>query len=275
MKLYNKPELVKFVRNNLIANSKAAGPLNYTELLSFDQHHYNGIVVVDLCAEKCSITKNSKIINIGAGLGGPSRYLAGKIGCQVLAVELQEELHRTAKELTERCDLHNLVHHFSGDFLQVGQHIKENSYDAIVSWLTVLHIPQRDKLFKLCFDLLKPGGIFFAEDFYKLSVFTEEESRVLREEVYCPYCPDMNTYKIQLKNAGFEAVMAEELTEDWKHFTAARVQKWNTEKNQLLAVHREDTYNRLLSFYTQIKDLYAAGNLGGARFIARKPITGN
>jgi len=171
MKLYNKPELVKYVRNNLISISKAAGPLDYVELLPFDQHHYNGIEIVDLCAQKCGITKESKIINIGSGLGGPARYLAGKIGCQVLAVELQEELHRTSKELTERCNLHHLVHHMSGDILQVGQHIKENSYDAIVSWLTVLHIPNRDNLFKLCYDLLKPGGIFLAEDFYERSIF--------------------------------------------------------------------------------------------------------
>jgi len=271
MKLYNKPELVKFIRNNLIANSKVSGPLHYTDLLPFDQHHYNGLEDVDLCIQKCGITKDSKVINIGSGLGGPARYIAGKIGCQVLAVELQEELHRTSKELTERCGLHNLVHQISGDILQVGEHIKENSYDSIVSWLTVLHIPQRDNLFKLCYNLLKPGGIFLAEDFYKLSMFTEEETKILRDEVYCPYCPDMNTYKSQLKKAGFVEIVVDELTEEWKKFTELRVQRWEDEKNKLLSIHREDTYNRLGSFYRRIRDLYAAGNLGGARFIAKKP----
>jgi hypothetical protein len=30
----------------------------------------------------------------------------------------------------------------------VGQHLRPDSYDAIVSWLTVLHIPERAQLFK-------------------------------------------------------------------------------------------------------------------------------
>jgi hypothetical protein len=36
----------------------------------------------------------------------------------------------------------------AGDILQVGQHLRPESYDAIVSWLTVLHIPERAQLFK-------------------------------------------------------------------------------------------------------------------------------
>jgi hypothetical protein len=49
------------------------------------------------------------------------RYLAGKTGCQVLACELQEELHHSAKELTDRCGLDEKVLHLSGNFLSVSQ----------------------------------------------------------------------------------------------------------------------------------------------------------
>uniref|UniRef100_A0A6B2L0R4 Methyltransferase type 11 domain-containing protein n=1 Tax=Arcella intermedia TaxID=1963864 RepID=A0A6B2L0R4_9EUKA len=270
MKLYNKPELVKFVRNNLIVKSIAAGPLDYKMLLDFDQHHYFGTDAVDEFVSLCGLNSSSKVINIGSGLGGPARYLAGKYGCQVLAVELQEELHRTARELTERCNLHHLVHHISGDILQVGQHLKENSYDTIVSWLTVLHIPQRDLLFKLSYDLLKPEGKFYAEDFFKVSLFNEEESRILKEDIYCPYCPDMNTYKSQIKQAGFQELKVDDLTPTWTEYTKQRVLKWRSDKDNLVSIHREDTYNRLLSFYNQVATLYQGGHLGGARFIATK-----
>jgi len=272
VRLYNKPELVKYLRNNLIANNMASGPLKYTDLLPYDQHHYHGVEILDLCAQLINLNQNSKIINIGSSLGGPARYFAGKIGAQVLAIELQEELYRVSVELTERCNLYNLVHHISGDFLQVAQHLKDNSYDSIVSWLTVLHIPKREELFKLAFNLLKPGGYFFAEDFYKFSALTPEESKILAEEVYCPYCPDSNTYKAQLKGAGFEIISFTDLTDDWKAYTAQRVQMWESDKTALEAIHREDTYSRLLSFYTRIRDIFSGGNLGGARIIARKPL---
>ena len=40
--------------------------------------------------------------------------MAGKYGAQVLAIELQDDLHRTASELTQRCHLDHLAHHMAG-----------------------------------------------------------------------------------------------------------------------------------------------------------------
>jgi hypothetical protein len=52
--------------------------------------------------------------------------------------------------------------------LQVGPHLHPNVYDAVVSWLTVLHIDERPKLFKIAYSLLRPGGVWFAADFFQL-----------------------------------------------------------------------------------------------------------
>ncbi len=40
-----------------------------------------------------------------------SRFLSGKLGAQILALELQDDLHRAASELTYRCGLSHSVHH--------------------------------------------------------------------------------------------------------------------------------------------------------------------
>eukprot|EP01126_Amoeba_proteus_P026456 TRINITY_DN2619_c0_g1_i2.p1 TRINITY_DN2619_c0_g1~~TRINITY_DN2619_c0_g1_i2.p1 ORF type:complete len:450 (+),score=74.70 TRINITY_DN2619_c0_g1_i2:444-1793(+) len=272
MKLYSKPELVKFVHNSLISLGKASGPLNYTDLLDFDQHHYNGTEALDLCMSMLNLSRGSKIINVGSGLGGPARYLAGKHGVEVLAIELQSDLNRTSAELVQRCGLSSMVINIGGDFLKVGPHLCSDGYDAIVSWLTILHIQNREKLFHLCYRNLKPGGYFFAEDFFKISKFTSEELSLLQEEVACPYVPDMNSYKNQLRKAGFECIQVTDLTSDWRDFTRDRVSKMEDNKDTLLGIHRQDTYQRLLFFYTTIRDLFAGGNLGGARFFARKPL---
>lgn len=113
-----------------------------------------------MCIDKLHLNSESKIINIGSGLSGPSRYFAHKIKAHIVSIELQEDLHRIATELTERCGLSQYVENISGDFLQVfqscchlfaklGQNMKESHYTSIVSWLTVLHISNREKLFDL------------------------------------------------------------------------------------------------------------------------------
>jgi cyclopropane fatty-acyl-phospholipid synthase-like methyltransferase len=51
----------------------------YTDFLPYDQHHYNGTDAVDEMVAKAGITEKSRVINVGSGLGGPARYLAGKV----------------------------------------------------------------------------------------------------------------------------------------------------------------------------------------------------
>lgn len=93
--LYRKPELIQALYKQIAAAGVAKGQQPYTAFLPFDQHHYHGTDAIDEVVQKIGITSTSRVINIGSGLGGPARYLAGKLGCQVLAVELQPDLHRT------------------------------------------------------------------------------------------------------------------------------------------------------------------------------------
>lgn len=90
------------LNRQLSSEGKSTGPLKYTDLLPYDQHHYYGVQAIDKTVAAANIGGTSRVINIGSGLGGPARYLAGRYGCQVLACEIQEDLSRTATELTHR-----------------------------------------------------------------------------------------------------------------------------------------------------------------------------
>lgn len=64
------------------------------------------------------------------------------------------------------------VTHLNGDFLAVGPHLQTGGYDAVVSWLTILHFVDRSSVFKIAYSLVRPGGKFYAADFYQKSEFT-------------------------------------------------------------------------------------------------------
>jgi cyclopropane fatty-acyl-phospholipid synthase-like methyltransferase len=272
MKLYNKPELVMRTYRELQALGMSRGRISYTDLVPVDQrHHYHGTDAVDHAVSRLSIKEDSNVISLGSGLGGPARWIAGRTNATVLAVELQHSLHETAVELTKRCNLDSKVHHIPGDFLQLSPHLRPASYDAIVSWLTVLHIPEREKLFKQSFDLLKPNGYFYAEDFFELPTpLTEEEKQRLSKDVFCPYVPNLETYRKQVESSGLKIVEVVDLTEDWKLYTQDRVEKFKSHKESFVNLHGEEIYKSLLYFYQTVADLYAGGHLGGLRIIAQK-----
>lgn len=273
MKLYNKPELKTALHRRLRAAGLQSGQVSYKEFTPYDQHHYHGATAVDELVAKVKITNSARVINVGSGLGGPARYLAGSTGCQVLACELQNDLHMSASELTERCNLATQVDHVAGDFLSLGAHLQLGAYDFVVSWLTILHINDRATLFKRAYDCLKPGGTFFAADFFQVGQLTEDEREILKNDVACPtLCSSAAGYKAELELAGFRVSEVDDCTADWKVFTDERVKAFEKDKVTMSQVLGKDIYDSLLHFYTVVRDLYAAGNLGGIKIYATKPL---
>jgi cyclopropane fatty-acyl-phospholipid synthase-like methyltransferase len=274
MRLYNKPEILIALRNNLRVNHLSKGQIKYTDLLPFDQNHYYGIEVLDLAVNQMNLNQNNStwIIQIGSNLAGCARYLAGKYHLNVLAIELQNDLSEAANELTDRCNLSEQVHHITGNFLNVGQHLQENYYSAIVSWLTILHFNQqeRNKLFSLSYRLLKINSFFYCEDFIQIGNLTNEESQILEHDVYCRYLPTLDQYKQNIIEHQFHIIKIEDLTNDWKIFTKERLDLFQNNKMNLIQIHGEDIYQRLEYFYQSIVKLFQGNNVGGVRIIAIK-----
>lgn len=273
MRLYHRPELLVALHNNLRRAGKERGPLGFRELLPFDQNHYGGTDAIDRCVEVCGLTPSSRVLQLGSSVGGPARYLAGTLGCAVLAVELQEGLSAAARELTARCSLQELVHHVSGDFLQVGPHLAPASYDCICSWLTQLHFSRADRarLFSTAARLLKPGGALYAEDFVLLGSLTPLEEQCLRRDVFCSYLPSRGEYAAQLTAAGMVVEQNEELTAEWTAWTRARADKFQQQRAEQLAAHGEEIVAALGPFYEAVAKLFEGGHVGGVRILARKP----
>ena len=273
VKLYNRPELITRTYNELKARGWSFGDLDWKKLGEIDeQHHYHGTEAVDRAIEEAKIGDTSNVLSLGSGLGGPARYIAGRTGATVLAMDMQADLSQVAEELTQRTHLEDRVHHMAANFLSAHQHLRLNSYSAIVSWLTVLHIQDKDKLFTGVRDILAPGGVFYAEDWYARGAFSTAEQTILNDDVFCSNLPTEEAYKQAITRAGLEVVKFEDLTEDWTAYSANRVANMEAGRDAFVTLHGNDMYERLHYFYVKVRDLFAGGNLGGARVVARKPV---
>ena len=215
---------------------------------------------------------HQELIQIGSNLAGCARYLAGKYHLKVLAIELQNDLSQAASELTERCSLSHQVHHIAGNFLTVAEHLQEKIYSAIVSWITILHFTEEERidLFNHSYRLLSKNAFFFSEDFIRIGLITNQESQILEHDVFCRYLPTSEQYQTQLIQAGFEIVKVVDLSEDWKQVTNQRLKIFRDNQIKLIQIHGEDIYQRLEYFYASIVKLFMGNNVGGIRIIAIK-----
>src|SRR5215471_18285129 len=140
-----------------------ADPIAPEQLFHLDQWHYHGTAAIDAAARSLALAPASRVLEVGSGIGGPARYLAHTVGCHVTALELQPKVHAIAADLTRRCGLDGRVAHVCGDALSYP--MSDADFDAIVSWLALLHIPDRGRLLARLAQALRPGGGCYIEDF--------------------------------------------------------------------------------------------------------------
>jgi cyclopropane fatty-acyl-phospholipid synthase-like methyltransferase len=266
MKLYDH---VERVHTELRAAGKDDGePLTVADLTPFDQFHYLGTEAVDHAIAVLAPTAHWRVLDVGAGIGGPARYLAAATGCHVTAVELQADLDATAAALTRRCGLDDRVHHRCGDVLEGVA--ERASFDAVVSFLAILHIPDRARLFAVLHDALRPGGRLYVEDFARRGEPTPAQWEALRVKVQCPGLPTPSEYRADVAGAGFEDIEIEDLSEPWTAFTRERLSAFRADRERNLAIHGPHVVDGLDDFYATVAGLYADGALGGVRVIARR-----
>ena len=152
MKLYSHLERIS---NELVAAGlDPEGPLTVADLSAFDNLHYHGTDAVERAIVELGLSADSKVAEVGSGLGGPARYMAERSGCHVTALELQPDLNDLAQDLTRRCGLSDRVTHLCGDVLDGP--LETGAFDAVVSWLALYHIADRQTLFPQIAAALKP-----------------------------------------------------------------------------------------------------------------------
>ena len=178
-------------------------PLDVELLSRFDQLHYHGTLALDEAMTVLSIERSSNVLEIGSGWGGPARYVAARTGAKVTAIELQEDYHAVALGLTGRCGLAEAVEHIRGDFLS--STLSSASFDRIVSWLALYHIPDRPRYLKMAFDLLKPKGAFFAEDLVLAEPISADLSDELSKNIFANSLVSQMDYKDSLDGRWFQS----------------------------------------------------------------------
>ena len=266
MKLYTNVERI----DNELAEigKKADDQLTVAELSQFDQLHYHGTEALDTAIKILNLNEHQKILEIGSGLGGPARYLSSQIGADITALELQVDQNQIAQRLSHQCGITENLHHICGDFLEHG--FADQQFDAIVSWLALYHIPDRQKMLTRCHELLKAGGQFYTEDLYAREEFTEQECRELEQELYAITLPSWSDYQSEIEANGFEIKHCEEMSEDWAAFTHQRLDDYRANRARHVRVHGEATVDALDVFYSTVDRYFQSGKLGGVRLCARR-----
>ena len=153
---YTSGDLGAAILAALQGMGKDIDQLTPDDLAPVDEFHGGQRPATVRLAELLRLTGAERVIDVGSGLGGPSRFLAWRYGVQVSGVDLTAEFVRVAEMLTRRTGLTGKVDYRQGDALDLP--FGDASFDVAWSQNAAMNIADRDRLYREMRRVLRPGG---------------------------------------------------------------------------------------------------------------------
>jgi len=154
--------LVEAISSALDAAGLDREALRPVDLAPVDEFHIRGRAATLEIIEALGLSANSRVLDLGSGLGGPARTLAEVTGCTVTGVDLTSEFCEVATALSEWTRLSDRTRFHVGDATDTG--LPDGAVDAALTVHVAMNIPDKAALYAEAFRVLKPGGRFVAYD---------------------------------------------------------------------------------------------------------------
>jgi SAM-dependent methyltransferase len=151
----------------VLAALEAAGldPDNLTpdDLAPLDHLHGRGAEATAELMEILSPGPDTHLIDIGSGIGGPSRLAAHTYGARVTGIDLTGEFCDVADMLNRRMGLSDRVTIRQASALDLP--FEDESFDGAYSQNVSMNIADKETFYAEAFRVVRPGGLFVAAEY--------------------------------------------------------------------------------------------------------------
>jgi 27-O-demethylrifamycin SV methyltransferase len=119
--------------------------------------------LVDKMASYGNIASQSRVLDVGCGVGGPAIHLHEKLGCSIVGISTSQKGVEQAERESQKKEISRSVQFRVVNALENG--FADESFDVVWVMETSHLITDKRKLFAECKRVLKPGGKFVLCDF--------------------------------------------------------------------------------------------------------------
>ncbi len=147
--------------------------------------HPGGFEATHKLLDLCHIDKDSKVLDIGCGKGTTSVFLAQKYGCNVVGLDLSEDLLRQAQALAKRKGLEHKIGFQIGNALNIP--FGDSEFDRAFGQAMLILVGDKKNAIQEALRVTKPGGyVGWLELSWKKQPTKEFLDGV--SNVICAYC---------------------------------------------------------------------------------------
>jgi ubiquinone/menaquinone biosynthesis C-methylase UbiE len=132
--------------------------LRVEDLAGLDQLHAGFVPATEHLLDALELTVDTRLLDVGSGVGGPSRLAAARHGCAVTGIDLSPDFVGLARTLTARVGLSDLVTFDVGSATELPY--DDGSFDRAMLNHVGMNIEAKDRVFAEVRRVLRPDGVF-------------------------------------------------------------------------------------------------------------------
>lgn len=128
------------------------------DLKPVDEFHVGGVAATEALLDQVPLAPGMAVLDIGSGIGGTARFIAGRTGASVIGVDLTREFVETATALTALVGMADRVSFREASALDMP--FGDASFDAATLIHVGMNIEDKLGLMAEAARVLRPGGRF-------------------------------------------------------------------------------------------------------------------
>jgi phosphoethanolamine N-methyltransferase len=225
-----------------------------------------GINAMVAFCSKLHMKQGMKILDIGSGLGGAAFYFAKNYGATVLGLDVCQEMVNICSErmkgMKDSC-----VSFKQGD-IRTAQLLKD-TFDLAWTRDSILHVAEKDLVWKKIYGTLKRGGQLFSADFCKGNgPLSESFIRYLENCQY--HLQDLASYGRALEAAGFRHIQFDDNTKTYSEYLRKELRDLKANRENFLREYNERDFDYLVNRWVKKIQFCEQGDFVCGVFTAKK-----
>ncbi len=223
---YGRGGLLDAILNALEKLGKDLNELVPSDLAMVDEFHIRGREATVELANRASLKRGLRVLDVGSGLGGSTRYLASEHQCRATGIDLTKEYVDVANALAELVGLKGVVEFHQSSALEMP--FAEDSFDVVWTEHVQMNIADKRAFYKEIARVLAPGGRLLFHDIFQGAGGPPHYPVPWAEDSSISFLTLPETVRRILEELGFDILDWEDKTQhslDWFAATAEKIEQ--------------------------------------------------
>lgn len=163
-KQYHRPNLYSDIVKRIEEMNIDLNNVSRKDIARVDEFHVRGAEISRELAKMANIN-NSRLLDIGCGIGGPCRMLADEFNCEATGIDISKEYVDTANGLSALVCLSHKTKFIHGDAINLP--FQDHTFEAVWTQHVQMNISDKLKFYSEINRVLTDDGVFIYYEVFK------------------------------------------------------------------------------------------------------------